>query len=1321
MGRELAASSPVFAARLAECATALDPYVDWSLKEVLAQAPGAPGLDTAAVAQPALWAVMVSLAAVWEAAGITPDAVIGHSQGEIAAACVAGILTLEDAARVVAIRGRALTGLGATGGMLSVVMPEPAVRELVDRADGRLSIAAVNGPGATVVSGEPDALAELGAELAKRRVLRWPVPATADFVAHSPKVGELAETLTGELAAIRPLTGRVPLYSTALCRWMDGTELDAGYWYTNVRETVRFDEAVRALGAAGYRTYIEVSPQPVLTTAIAETLQATVQENQLAADPVITGTLTREQAGPRQLLAALALLHVSGASVNWPAVLPAGRALNLPTYAFQRRRYWPQPALPAVAVAGDSTGGVAESLFWAAVDSGDAAGIATALDLDEQRPFSEALSALASWRRRTRDRSAVAGWRYRVSWVPVADPVPALLSGTWLALVPAGLPDADPAGDLARQSVRALAERGARVVVAETAAGQDRQALAAAIRQGLSADGAIDDTGPVAGVLSLLALDETPTLGSPVLTAGLAGTLTLLQALEDAGIAAPLWVVTSGAVAAAPGEVLTSPVQAQAWGLGLVAGLEHPGRWGGLLDLPPVVKGAALDERAVFDQRMGARLCTVLAGCGEDQVAIRTAGIFARRLTRAPQSAESERHWAPRGSVLVTGGTEAVGGHVARWLAGRGAPRLVLASGSGPEAPGAAVLAESLAARGTRVDLVTCDVAQRADVAGLLARTAADGPPLSAVLHAEGSGRMAASAFWLDELTADLDEFVLFSSATASVGGPRQAGDAAQSAFLAALAERRLARGLPATSVAWGPWDGDRPGDGSDGPREPWHWLRPLDPELAVSALGQVLDGGEGPVTIADVDWAELTALLAPRGSSPLIAGLPEVRQALAVSALPATAQVPQAAGLRERLARSSGADQERLLSDLVRSQAALILGHESPEEVEMELGFLELGFDSLTATKFLNQLNAVTGLRLPASALSEWPTLAAFARRLRAELAAPGLGAGHDGGGSVGGGTERPDGGHRYVAAGDADGDDPDIVADALPAHSLTALFVRAAREHRATEITPLIQGLAGFRPTFAGPAELANVPGPVPVSRGAATPGLFCFPSFLGRSSPQEYARFAREFRGLRELSVLPAPGFASGEPLPADLRALVSVHGENIRRSAGGAPFVVVGHSSGGMVAHAVAAHLDESGTAPAAVVIIDTPSPVTGDPEGSEVARRHAAALSGDHWSVFLAAALAKMELSVAAEDDAWITAMVYYFSLGWATLSETSVPTLLVRASEPMGGNPEDGEWQATWALSTNVTMVDVPGNHFTMMGDHAGSTAQAVNQWLAGL
>ena len=401
---------------------------------------------------------------------------------------------------------------------------------------------------------------------------------------------------------------------------------------------------------------------------------------------------------------------------------------------------------------------------------------------------------------------------------------------------------------------------------------------------------------------------------------------------------------------------------------------------------------------------------------------------------------------------------------------------------------------------------------------------------------------------------------------------------------------------------------------------------------------------------------------------------------------------------LRDRLAGASPGGQEALLTDLVRGEAAAVLGHVSPEAVGAEAGFLELGLDSLTAVELRNRLNAVTGLRLPATAVFDHPTPVLLARQLRAELSAAGL--------LPGNGSRRPgeDSGrpgedaHRYTAAQDDSGP----AVDVGPARFLGGLYAQAARAGRAEEIMGLIQGLAAFRPTFTGPSDLGGIPALVPVCRGPAAPGMICFPSFVGRA--QEYARFSSGFRGVREVSVIPAPGFAAGEPLPATVEALVAVHAQNIRGCAGGAPFVLAGHSSGGLVAHAVAAHLQNAGLAPAAVVLMDTFAA-----ERPETLHQF--------WSMLPQTVLAGSQ----QQEDAWLTAMAHYFWLDWPDLAETALPTLLVRAQEPLDGSPGQAGREPPWAPSSNVTVVDVPGNHFTMMADHAETTARAVNGWLAGL
>ncbi len=974
MGRELLESSPVFAARFAECAAALAPFVDWSLHDVLN---GTAGFEAADVVQPALWAVMVSLAAVWEAAGVKPDAVVGHSQGEIAAACVAGILSLPDAARVVALRSKSLTALAGNGGMLSIAEPADRVHERLAAWGDRVSLAAVNGPAATVVSGEPGALQELADLCEAEGVRARMIP--VDYASHSAQVDALEDDILNVLAAITPGPARITMVSAMTGEPLEGPELDAGYWYASLRASVEFDRAIRVLAADGHRVFVEVSPHPVLTGAIGDTL-----DDAEVAGPLVTGTLRRDEGGPARLLTSFAEAYVNGVHIDWESVLEPGTSVGLPTYAFQRQRFWPRISATAGPRASATSGTAAEAAFWAAVESGDVRQVAGTLDVGDDR-LGELLPALAAWRRREQDDSAVADWRYRVSWVPVSDNGSPVLSGTWLVVAP------DDAS--AREYADALTGRGSDVIVVETGQATDHAVLTDRITEAL----AETDRSRLSGVLSLLALDETPLAGHPDVPAGLAATTSLVQALADAEIAAPLWSLTRGAVSTGPGDILTDPIQAQTWGLGRVAALENPDTWGGLIDLPQD-----------WDERSAARLCAVLAEAEEDQVAIRPSGILARRLVHAPLPPSGRRRWTSDGTALVTGGTGAIGGNVSRWLAERGAARLVLSSRSGPQASGVANLAAELAAAGTRVDVVACDIAQRDQAEGLLARIAADGPPLTTVMHAAGVAgggavrdigpanltedlaAKASGAAWLDELTQDLelDAFVLFSSGAAIWGSGLLGGYAAANAFLDAVAERRRAHGLAATSVAWGLWGGGGMVSGEVGDQLRRVGMRVMDPASGVLALAQALDNGDGVVTVADVDWERFTPTFTLRRRSPLIESLPEVRQALADAGDADGAGTPESlTEFGRRLESLSETEQRRMLTDLVRAEGAAVLGHSSPEDVPSDRAFKDLGFASLSAVELRNRLNTVTGLRLSSTLVFDYPTAAVLADHLRSEL----------------------------------------------------------------------------------------------------------------------------------------------------------------------------------------------------------------------------------------------------------------------------------------------------------------------------------------------
>ncbi|MEV0445000.1 SDR family NAD(P)-dependent oxidoreductase [Streptomyces spectabilis] len=330
MALDLYRESDVFRAQLDDCAAALKPYVDWDLLDALAGP-----LDRVDVVQPALWAVMISVAALWRHHGVRPDAVIGHSQGEIAAAYVAGALSLEDSAAVVALRSKAITRLAGTGGMASVQLPQAQTERRIEAYGGSVEVAAVNGPGSTVVSGTPEDLADLVASCEADGVRARLVP--VDYASHSAHVEALREEILTALSGITPVPTRVPFHSTVTHEVVAGPELDAAYWYGNLRRTVGFARGTRALLDQGHGVFVEVSAHPVLVNAIGETV-----EEADAADAVVLESLRRDDGGTARFHTALAKAYVHGVDVDWRLPPAAPAAVELPTYPFRRSRYWLQ-------------------------------------------------------------------------------------------------------------------------------------------------------------------------------------------------------------------------------------------------------------------------------------------------------------------------------------------------------------------------------------------------------------------------------------------------------------------------------------------------------------------------------------------------------------------------------------------------------------------------------------------------------------------------------------------------------------------------------------------------------------------------------------------------------------------------------------------------------------------------------------------------------------------------------------------------------------------------------------------------------------------
>ncbi|WP_455709967.1 type I polyketide synthase [Nocardiopsis alba] len=929
---------PVFRDSFAEVCAAFDGRLDRPLWDVVLT-PDTDLIHDTTYTQAALFAFEVAMFRLVTACGPTPEFLIGHSVGELAAAHVAGAISLDDAAAVVSARGRLMGLLPAGGAMTTIEATEREAVEWAAEVSGRIAIAAVNGPTSVVVSGDGDAVRSVGERAAKlgrrTRALR------VSHAFHSPLIDPMLSGFEAVLDEVTWHAPSIPIVSTLTGSLLDAETIGTtDHWVRHVRNTVRFADGLASLTDLGVTDIVEIGPDKALTALAAGHLADSVTE----VDPLAIPTSRSDEEEETTFLRALAHLHVRGEEIDWP-LPPRGRPVELPTYAFQRERYWLTEAEE------ESVDHTADDPFWAAVDSADPRVLAETLGYaeEENRPLLDAvLPMLARWRHHGRAAASLQDLYYDVEWRPVVRP--GLLS-TGPRLVITQDDPIDPPEVTA--CLDALSRNG--IPVVRVTHGDEE-----AITTGL---------GKVEGVLSLVALGRNPALADT-------------DALVRIPATVPLWCVTRGAVATSEGEI-PDPVQAQVWGYGRVAALEHPDRWGGLVDLP-----------ARIDEHVGDLLCSAIGGRQEDQLAVRSSGLFARRLTRTRLPA-SGTPWTTCGAALVTGGTGALGAHIARWLAERGAEHLVLVGRRGAEAPEAASIEAELKELGVTVTIVACDVSDRDSVAALATRLEESGIDIRTVVHAAGIAQTtwigettpnevsailagkAGGADALDELFPDVADFVLLSSNAGVWGGAGQGAYAAANAHLDALAERRRAQGRAATSIAWGSWSGGGMG-ARDGAEEHLRrrGVRPLEPETALTVLAEALNHERPFLAVADLDWTRFASSFTSVRPSPLLDEIPEAR--------PKDEPEPT---VDRRLAGLPPAERRQALMDLVRTHTAAILGYSSPDLVEPGRPMRDLGFDSLAAVEFRNRITAATGLRLETTVVFDHPTPRELADHLAEEF----------------------------------------------------------------------------------------------------------------------------------------------------------------------------------------------------------------------------------------------------------------------------------------------------------------------------------------------
>ncbi|MFC0541239.1 acyltransferase domain-containing protein [Kutzneria chonburiensis] len=1008
MAVDLLRENETFAHELRRCDEALRPHTGWSVIDVLTH--GEPTLDGTDVVQPVLWALMVSLAKLWQSIGVEPAAVIGHSQGEIAAAAVAGALTLNDAAKISALRGQIVGALDGTGGVLAVGLPANEVRQRIKPWSDRLWLAVDNGPTATVIAGDLEALDEFEAAQGDDVQLRR---APVAYAAHTPHVAAVRDELLRQLGTIEPVEATTKICSTCHGDFIDGTAMTTDYWYRNLADPVSFDPAVRKF--RDRPLFIEVSPHPILAGAVREILADE------GVDGTAVGTLRRNEGGQHQFLIAAATAYTQGAAVDWPKIVgPVTQRIELPTYAFDRQRFWLHTnetgmhPLLADAVPVADTGGrlltgkiSRHSAPWvvdhavngtvllpgtAFVDLALTAADGDQLeDLTLHAPLvlpvtgSVQLQVTVGGEENGR-RSLAIHSRTDGDWIRQADgflsdgPRVTNRLTTWPIGTEIDLTDAYD-----------------RLKAGGYEYGPAFQLLRSAYRDGEDylVEVAIPDAGDFTvhpalldAALHILVLDadelKLPFSWSRVWFNG-RGVNRIRVRLSNGSLAiydengTQIGGVESLTLAPAPQGVASAELYRVDWVEAEPTGqasltVARPGDLTRVLAQVQEWVEKDTDERLVFradpSTLDGARTWGlvrsaqsehpgrfVLADCAEDEIpttdepqfAVRDGRFLVPRIVRHTISGSTMDLGG--GTVLITGGTSGLGALIAEHLRSKGITDLLPVSRSGD---------------------VACDVADRAQLTELI-----KGRRITAVIHAAGVLddatvteltpekldtvlRPKAEAAWLlHELLPDLKAFVLFSSVAGVLGNPGQGNYAAANSYLDALATHRQSLGLPATSIAWGLWSLPT---AMTAHVNKVAWVAPLSVQQGLEMFDAAISEPN----------AQLVAARWRRDGDdvpPVLRSLFKPRRAVTVEAAPA-----------QRFDADS-------IFRLVRDKVAVALGHRSAATVDPDKPLREQGLDSLTSVELRNQLGAATGLRLPASLVFNHPTVTKLAGYLAGEL----------------------------------------------------------------------------------------------------------------------------------------------------------------------------------------------------------------------------------------------------------------------------------------------------------------------------------------------
>ncbi|WP_458789382.1 choline/carnitine O-acyltransferase [Adonisia turfae] len=997
MGQQLYETQPIFRQILEQCDAILklQPHLERSLLEVLYSAAD-PELMTVllnqtAYTQPALFAIEYALCQLWKSWGIQPEIVMGHSVGEIVAACVAGVFSLEDGLILSAMRGQLMQQLPPGGVMVSSLASVEHVKNVI-AARENVTIAAINGPESTVISGEESAVLAVAQQLEAQGIKTKQIQVSHAF--HSPLMAPMLSEFEQVVRQISYSPPTFKLISNVTGQIVSEEIATPEYWCEHILAPVNFAAGMESLQQEEMDIFLECGPQPIL---LGMGHQCLPEDEEKAWLP----SLRPGQSDWQQMLSSLSQLYVRGVNIDWIGFgkgYPQRRKVSLPTYPFQRQRYWID------VVKQQAPTSLNNSQVTELLAQGDVLQLSQMLSTQGQSPLAtETIEQLVKVHQQQLAAQSVQNLLYEVQWQLQA--APAISENQphhWLIF-------ANP-GELAHTIADQLHHHGqTHTLVNLVSEPPQNDEQGAYVLQPDSPDSYTQlwthlsqiNTLPIAGILWLSSSAEVNLveLTSAVLDRTVnqqcIELLYLMQSLVQHPELAQtkLWVVTENGVALGSDE--PTVVQAPVRGMSRIFGLEHPHQWGGLIDL---------DSHASTEQQAQFLTDEVLTNQTEEQVTYRDNKRYIARLVRSQPKSEQPLSIHPEGSYLLSGGLGGLGLTVAKWLVEQGARHLILLSRHGANTSNKQAVIAQLQSMGAQVVMPEVDINDEVALQTTLSLLPDSFPPIRGVLHVAGIDGGFHPIKSLEQSTLEqtlapkvkgtwnlhqlslaweLDFFVTFSSIAAVWGSAYQAHYGAANEFQNLFTQYRHSQGLPSLTINWSAIVGAgmlSQTDASQVNRLSEIGITPLQLRQMTAVLGLLLRTQAKQCVVAAVDWQKLDAVYQTSRPRCLLEQLVEPELLAAPQASVQTAWL-------EQIQLLPVTEQGVFLQHTVQQEVAIVLGLSDTALPDPQVGFFELGMDSLMAVELRSRLTQLLGVTLPSTVAFDFPNIEQLSHYLAAEV----------------------------------------------------------------------------------------------------------------------------------------------------------------------------------------------------------------------------------------------------------------------------------------------------------------------------------------------